>query len=133
MAPQRYFWVVCNGRGYERESLDGIDLAPYAESPDLMGWWAVQEASVPELYADGVQIGLSPFGVTLSFAMQPAGQTGAMAPIKVCNLRMSLEHAKVLAMMLRKQLKNFEEQMGDDIPLHPQLYQQLGLSKMEDW
>ena len=89
--------------------------------------------AVPELYADGVQIGLGPFGVTLAFAMQPAGQTGTMAPIKVCNLRMSLEHAKVLAMMLRKQLKNFEEQMGENIPLPQQLYQQLGLSKMEDW
>lgn len=91
------------------------------------------DADVPELYADGVQIGLSPFGVLLAFAMQPAGQTGTMAPIKVCNLRMSLEHAKVLAIMLRKQLKNFEETMGEDIPLHPQLYTQLGLSKAEDW
>ena len=91
------------------------------------------EQQVPELYSDGVQIGMSPFGVTLSFAMQPAGQTGSLAPIRVCNLRMSLEHAKVLAIMLRKQLKSFEETMGDDIPLHPQLYTQLGLSKMEDW
>lgn len=87
----------------------------------------------PDLYTDGVQIGVSPFGVTLAFAMQPAGQTGTMAPMKVCNLRMSLEHAKVLVMMLKKQLKNFEVQMGEDIPLPQQLYTQLGLSKMEDW
>lgn len=91
------------------------------------------DAEAPDLYTDGVQIGLSPFGVTLAFAMQPAGQTGTMAPIKVCNLRMSLEHAKVLAIMLKKQLKNFEENMGEDIPLHPTVTQQLGFSKMEDW
>lgn len=91
------------------------------------------EHEAPDLYTDGVQIGLSPFGVTLAFAMQPAGQTGTMAPIRVCNLRMSLEHAKVMAIMLRKQLKNFEETMGEDIPLHPQLSNQLGLSKTEDW
>src|SRR2546428_7582017 len=102
-------------------------LAPYAVRSLTTGW--VMEAPTPELYADGVQIGLGPFGTILSFTMQPAGQTGTLAPIRVCNLRMSLEHAKVLAMLLRKQLKIFEEQMGEDIPLHPQLYQQLVLSK----
>jgi hypothetical protein len=91
------------------------------------------DAEAPDLYTDAVQIGLSPFGVVLGFAMQPAGQTGTMAPIKVCNLRMSLEHAKVMTIMLRKQLKNFEETMGEDIPMHPQLATQLGLSKTEDW
>ncbi len=93
----------------------------------------MEEAGVPELYTDGVQIGLSPFGVTLAFSMQPAGQTGTMAPIKVCNLRMSLEHAKALTMMLKKQLKNYEVNTGDEIPLPPQVYTGLGLSKMEDW
>lgn len=91
------------------------------------------DAQVPELYTDAVQIALSPFGVLLAFAMQPAGQTGSMAPIKVCNLRMSLEHAKVLSILLKKQLKAFEENMGADIPLPQQLYTQFGLSKMEDW
>ena len=93
----------------------------------------MDDAQAPELYADGVQIGMGPFGVTLAFSMQPAGQTGTMAPIKVCNLRMSLEHAKTLAMMLKKQLKNYEANMGEDIPLPQQVYTQLGLSKMEDW
>ena len=91
------------------------------------------DAETPELYTDAVQIGVSPFGVTLAFAMQPAGQTGTLPPIKVCNLRMSLEHAKVLTILLRKHLKSFEGNMGADIPLHPQLIQQLGISKMEDW
>ena len=92
------------------------------------------EPSVPDLYSDAVQIGLSPFGVILGFAMQPAGQRGVGAgPIGVCNLRMSLEHAKVLAILLRKQLKSFEQGMGEDIVLHPQLYTQLGISKQEDW
>lgn len=91
------------------------------------------EDQVPELYCDGAQVGISPFTAIFSLTMQPAGQTGAMAPIKVANLRMSLEHAKVMAIVLRKQLKSFEEQMGAEIPLAPALYQQLGLSKQEDW
>jgi len=88
---------------------------------------------LPELYSDGMQLGLSPFTAILSFTMQPAGQTGTMPPIKVANVRMSLEHAKVMAIILRKQLKGFEEQLGEPIPLHPQLYNQLGISRQEDW
>ncbi len=94
---------------------------------------SVNDPEIPELYCDGVQVGLSPFTAIFSLTMQPAGQTGAMAPLKVANVRMSLEHAKVLAIMLRKQIKSFEAQMGVDIQLHPQLYQQLGLSRQEDW
>jgi hypothetical protein len=93
----------------------------------------VNDPAIPELYCDGAQVGLSPFTAIFSLTMQPAGQTGAMAPIKVANVRMSLEHAKVLAIMLRKQLKTYEAQMGADIQLPAQLYQQLGLSKQEDW
>lgn len=91
------------------------------------------EDAIPELYTDGVQVGLGPFGAILSFTMQPAGQTGTLPPIRVCNMRMSVEHAKVLAIVLRKQLKIYEQTLGQDIPLHPQLYTQLGLSRQEDW
>jgi hypothetical protein len=46
---------------------------------------------------------------------------------------MSLEHAKVLAIMLRKTLKQHEETQGAPINLLPQVFQQLGLSPQEDW
>lgn len=84
-----------------------------------------------DLYCDTAQVAISPFGVVLACGIQPL-QPG-MSPTKVCNLRMSLEHAKVLAIMLKRQLTNFEGTMGQPIPLHPQLYTQLGLSKTEDW
>ena len=88
---------------------------------------------LPEIYCDGVQIGLSAYTATFSLTMQPVGQAEQVPPTKVGNVRMSLQHAKVLAIMLRKQLKGFEEQTGVDIQLPRQLYQQLGLSKQEDW
>ena len=91
------------------------------------------ESETPELYADGVQIGLGPFGAILSFTMQVAGGSGSLAPIRVCNMRMSIEHAKVLAMLLKKQVKVYEQQLGQEVPLHPNLYTQLGLSRQEDW
>ena len=88
---------------------------------------------VPEAYSDGVQVGLSPFTALLSFTMQPTGQTGTMPPVRVATIRMSLEHAKVMAIIMRRQIKAFEDQMGEPITLHPQLYQQLGISRHDDW
>jgi hypothetical protein len=87
----------------------------------------------PDLFADGMQINVSPFAVILSFTMTPPGQTGTIPPLRVANIRTSLEHAKVMAIVLRKQLKSYEESLGATIPLHAQVWQQLGLSRQEDW
>jgi hypothetical protein len=88
---------------------------------------------VPEFYCDGTQIGLSPYTAILSLTKQPAGQDRTVPPIKVAIVRMSLEHAKVMSIILRKQLKNYEAQTGVEIQLPKDLYQQLGISKQEDW
>jgi hypothetical protein len=87
----------------------------------------------PILYSDGVQVSVSPFTVTLGFTVAPQGQPGTQVPIPVATVRMSLEHAKVMAIILRKQLKQFEEQLGQPVALPPQVYQQLGASPKEDW
>ena len=87
----------------------------------------------PVVYSDGIQIGVSPFTVTLGFTLAPQAQPGTQAATPVATVRMSLEHAKVMAIILRRQLKQFEEQLGTDIPLPTQVYQQLGVSPKEDW
>jgi hypothetical protein len=86
----------------------------------------------PVLYSDGIQVGVSPFTVTLAFTVAPPAQPGQV-PIPVATIRMSLEHAKVMAIILRKQIKQYEEQLGTDIALPHQVYQQLGVSPKEDW
>jgi len=91
------------------------------------------DGETPNVYSDGVGIGVSPFTVQLAFTMAPPGQAGTMAPVSVATVRMSLEHAKVLAMLLKRQLKAFEEAMGTPIQLHPQIYTQLGISRQEEW
>ena len=92
------------------------------------------EEKTPDFYTDSVQMGVSAFGVVLTFGVQPPGQSGSPSvPTPVCNMRMSVEHAKVMAMMMRKQIKTFEDTLGEKIPLHPQIWQQMGLSKQEDW
>jgi hypothetical protein len=87
----------------------------------------------PILYSDGIQVGISPFTVTLGFTVAPQAQPGTQVPIPVATIRMSLEHAKVMAIILRKQLRQFEQQLGQEIALPSAVYQQLGLSPKEDW
>ena len=86
-----------------------------------------------DLYIDGFQMGISPFTVALGFAISPPPGSGTQAPKTVATIRMSAEHAKVMAILMRKQLKQFEEQLGQPIPILPQVYQQMGLSPREDW
>lgn len=93
-----------------------------------------EEKSVPEIYTDAFRLTISPYGVTFTFSMSvPHPASGKIAPAKdsMC-LRMSLEQAKVLAMMLRKNLRNYETGNSLEIALPSQLYTQLGLSK-ENW
>jgi hypothetical protein len=88
---------------------------------------------VPEIYADSAQISSSPFGVAMSLGTNPPHHSGPNPPQMRTQIvvRMSLEHAKVVAMLLRRQLKEFERHNGE-IPLPPELYTSLGVAK-EDW
>jgi hypothetical protein len=88
---------------------------------------------VPEFYVDAVQLSTGVYGVALTFGLNPPHPTGPHGgvPKDLCVLRMSLEHAKVLAMLLRAQLKDYERENGE-IPLPPSLYTSLGIAR-EDW
>jgi hypothetical protein len=88
---------------------------------------------VEPIYSDGVQVGCAPFTVALTFTVSPSPGRGPQAPHVVADIRMSPEHAKVMAIILRRQIKDFEQQLGKPIPIHPQVAQQLGLSPIEDW
>ena len=91
-------------------------------------------ADDPEpIYSDGVQVGCAPFTVALTFTVSASPSKGSQLPRMVADLRMSPEHAKVMAIILTRQLKEFEQQLGRPIPIHPQVAQQLGLSPTEDW
>lgn len=93
-----------------------------------------EEKFVPEVYADVFRFTVGPYGVTFTFSTSvPHPESGKVAsPKEAMRLRMSLEQAKVLSMMLRKNLKNYENSNSLEIALPSQLYTQLGLSK-ENW
>jgi len=87
-----------------------------------------------EVYADTFQMTTTPFGVNMTFGVRephPAGARQAPSSDLVV-VRMSPEHAKVMAMMMRKQLKQHEEQNGITIQVPHTVYAQLGLAE-EDW
>ena len=92
----------------------------------------MQEDEKP-IYSDGVQVGCAPFTIALTFTVSPSPSKGAQPPAVVADIRMSPEHAKVMAIILRRQIREFEQQLGRPIPIHPQVAQQLGLSPTEDW
>ena len=92
----------------------------------------MEEQVVPDVYCDGVQVLVSPFGIILTLSERAPTQ-GTEPPITVAHVRMSLEHAKVMTIMLKKILKTHEDQQGSPITLHPQIYQQMGISPQEDW
>lgn len=72
------------------------------------------------IYANDVQIGISPWDVRLVFGelgdiVQP-DEIPAIAVRQLGELRISLELAKKLTMMMAEQLKSYEANVGD-IPL----------------
>ena len=85
----------------------------------------------PDIYCDGVAVGLTPYDVLLELSRRPAKLDGKDS-VHVGTVRMSLEHAKVLAVVLKRHLKTYEDQSGA-IPMHPELMHKLGVSKIEDW
>lgn len=93
-----------------------------------------QENSIPEYYSDSFKFTISPYGIAMTFGINPPHPAlGQVTPPKDSFiLRMSLEQAKVLAMLLRRQLKNYELQNNLEISLPVQVYTQLGIAK-EDW
>jgi hypothetical protein len=102
-----------------------------------------EEREVPDIYCDGLQIMLTPFDVVLQLT-ERVPPTASSSPKQrhaavettnnvVGNVRMSLEHAKVVSILLRKVLKNREDEQHGPINLLPEMCNQLGISLQEDW
>lgn len=90
---------------------------------------------VPDIYCDSVNIAMTPYDLMLMLTKmkpKPEGNQVTVSPAPVGLIRMSLEHAKVLAILLKRNLKEYEDKVGA-IPIHPETAKNLGISKNEDW
>lgn len=93
-------------------------------------------ADVPDVYCDQLNLTHSPWGVALTFGLTPniAPSVPGQHPAETqAIVRMSLEHAKVMAMLLRRVLKQYElETLGDPIKIPLSVLEGLKLSD-SDW
>lgn len=86
---------------------------------------------IPDIYTDSVSIASNVWGFTLSFGTRPIEQATSEEFIpgepKV-RVRMGHGHAKVLAMMMRRVLKEHEEKSGAPIQLPDDVMDNLELT-----
>ena len=87
-----------------------------------------------EIYTDAFRFTVQPYGVNFTFGLNKPHPDAGKPPDAddTLVLRMSLENAKILAMLLRRNLKGYERTNSIEIALPPQIYTQLGVAR-EDW
>ena len=94
------------------------------------------EQPIPELYADSFRFTVGVYGLAITVGVNPPHpEPSKPEPAKdLAVVRISLETAKVLAMLLRRDLKQYERQAlgGQKIQLPPGVYTQLGIAQ-GDW
>jgi hypothetical protein len=87
-----------------------------------------------DVYADQIALSIGPFGCALNFGvslrMPPPG--GGAAGNQVATVRMSLEHLKVMAFLLRRQLIQYEREQAIRIQVPMDVLNQLRIGR-EDW
>lgn len=87
-----------------------------------------------EIYSDVFRFSVTPYGVAVTFGTNEAHPNpGKPGPARdEVTVRMSLEQAKVMTMLFRRNLKQYERDNGLEISLPYQLYTGLGIAR-EDW
>lgn len=91
---------------------------------------------IPDIYCDSVQVAMTAYDVMLVLTkMMPKIEGGNLnaTPSQVGLIRMSLEHAKIMSIIIRRNIQQYEEKTGSRIPMHPDVCKTLGISKEEDW
>ena len=100
------------------------DDAPKAT--DLEYLW---RSPVPEFYADAFRITVSPYTAYLQFSVGDPPSSGFRP---VAALRMSPEHAKVMAIILKRIIRETEREAGYEIALHPTIVKENHLD-LDEW
>ena len=97
------------------------------------GFQIIAEKPVPDTYADSVMFEVSVYGVTLEFgqSQKPRPNVQGRVPhLPRVRVHMSPQHAKVMAKLLVKNMRQYEEQVGT-IGLPKELLDDMGIE--EEW
>ena len=95
----------------------------------------MDDNDAPDVYVDQMRLTTGVFGVNITFGLaepHPASGGVPRASVPKVTVRMSLEHAKISAMMIRKNLKDYEIETGTSIEIPRNVYTGLGVAQ-EDW
>lgn len=88
-----------------------------------------------DAYADQVQLQMGPFGCVLNFsASSPLPVAPGVPPPAqhVASIRMSLEHLKVMAFILRRQMLEYERESRTRVAIPQEVLNALRIGP-EDW
>ena len=94
-----------------------------------------EEVAAPiEIYTDSFRFTVGVYGINVTFSVNPPHPEPSKPQIakELAVVRMSLEQAKVLTLMLSRNLKNYERSNDLKISVPAQVYTQLGIAE-EDW
>jgi hypothetical protein len=78
---------------------------------------------IPEYYTDSVNFATNIYGFALEFGVM---QGQEQPPRSLVRVRMSPQHAKIMSLLLRKNVQEYEKRIGTII-LPDGLYQDLGI------
>ncbi len=92
------------------------------------------DSELPEFYVDQFRMTAGVYDIAMTMGLNPPHPSPGQGEVArdTVRIRMSLEHAKIFAMIMKRQLKAFEEQAQISINIPRQVYNGLGLSS-EDW
>ena len=88
-----------------------------------------------DVYSDKFQLNISPYGATLNFSLSdstPPSPGTAPKMERKATVRVSLEHLKVMAFVLVRQVKQYENQTGTSVQVPTQILNSINISP-EDW
>lgn len=89
----------------------------------------MDNGTIPEFYADQFAFRGSAYTVHLTFSVgAPTGQ-----PKELVSVRMSPLHAKVMAIVFKKAMKDYEAALGAEIAVPPGLLEEQHISLDSDW
>ena len=87
-----------------------------------------------DVYSDQFMVTTTAFGANLSFLVNTPHpeQSKPVAPERLATIRMSLEHLKLMTMIIVKQVKKLESDTGIKIAMDKRVLNSLGIAP-DDW
>ncbi|MEW5827451.1 MAG: hypothetical protein AB1846_01070 [Chloroflexota bacterium] len=91
---------------------------------------------IPDFFSDRMRLTVTVFGVNFTFGLgapHPDDNSGDLVGVlELVRVRMSLEHAKIMAMLLKKQIKDYEQMNETEVAIPKKVLEALNLSD-ENW